>query len=455
MKKILLFTILLSFLAWVSFSWFCDATPTQTPPKPPICNNSPDWLENYLENVSYIVDKIDISKKEKWPSWLWSQTWKTPVWAVKISRFFISNGFSSFFQNFYIIFEDNHIVRDWTKLIDFKKKINKYFLQANWNSILNKNIDNQKEIQNKITQYSTFIVKWNFKTYKEVLKYIWINQLIIEQIYFKEIVKWWISNINDIKNNDTIKDIISNMKDNTQYTIDQNKLKKLIIQIKNTYYKDGKKIECSSTWGHFIKAIHNIVCNIWSDKTDKAIDRFECNYNRLEYTLGLSGNEWNCWSVQGKDWVSLKDKIKVNWLWETKSKTQELWKIISDKIPTKINAWLSSLFQSQGNEETNATDNMKHNISNLKLEQLKSKLNTTADTITEDKDAVNSMITKVEPGAFTHNTTKTFPQISNQIQQIRKKIWGSNNGKNTILNNTATACENQSPFGGKCRPSWN
>jgi len=450
MKKIVLFIILSTFLYWVSLWWFCDKTPPKIPPKPDVCNASPEWLENYLENAVYIINKIDTNKKTQWPSWLWSQAWQTPVWAVWVTTFFSVAWLWNFFQNFYVIFEDNHIVRDWVKLINFKQYITKYFLQASWNGILNKNIENLDEIKNKVKQTDSFILTgWNFKTYKETLKYIWNNQVLIEKIYFEEVVNWWIWNIKDIENNKNIKDIIASIKDNTKYTINKNKLQKLISNIRKTYYENWQKIECSSTWADFIKSIHNIVCNIWADKVSEAIDRFSCNYERLKYALNLGGSEWNCWSVKIKDWIPLKDRVKINWLTKAKANLKELWKVISDKISAKIHDWLSDLFQSQ---KTNTTYTSKHNVSNLELDTLKNKLESIDTKIKDDKDNVNSVITHIEPGTFTHNTTIMFPEISQKIYQIRKILWISNNDKDTILDNTATACENQSPFGGKCRP---
>ena len=450
MKKILLLIILSTFLYWISFWWFCNSTPIQEPPKPDVCNSSPDWLENYLENAVSFIGKIDTSKKAQWPSWLWSQAWQTPAWAVWVATFFSVTWLWNFFQNFYVIFQDNHIVRDWVKLIDFKQYITKYFLKASWNGILNKNVDNLAEIKNQIKNSDSFILEWNFKTYKETLKYIWENQALIEKIYFEEVVNWWIWNIKNIETNSTIKDIINSMTDSVKYTINKKKLIKLIWIIKKTYYQNWKKIECSSTWSDFIKMIHNIVCNIWADKVSKTIDRFSCNYNRLEYALGLGWSEWNCWSVKVKDWIPLKDRVNINWLAKTKSSLQELGKIISDKIPAKIHDWLSDLFQSQKIGYTS-----KHNINNLELSTLKNSLENIDGKITNDKNNVNTLIMHIEPGAFTHNTTIMFPEISYEIYQIRQILWINNNDKNTILDNTATACENQSPGNGKCRPSWN
>ena len=453
MKKIVLFIILSSFLSWISFWWFCDSNQTQEPPKPDVCNSSPDWLENYLENAVSLISKINTSKKAQWPSWLWSQAWQTPVWAVWVATFFSVAWLWNFFQNFYVIFQDNHIVRDWVKLIDFKQYITKYFLKASWNGILNKNVYNLAKIKSQIKNSDSFILTgWNLKTYWETLEYIWINQVLIEKIYFEEVVNWWIWVIKNIKTNDTIKDIMDNMKDNTKYTIDKKKLIKLIWIIEKTYYQNWKKIECSSTWSDFIKAIHNIVCNIWADKASKAIDRFSCNYERLKYALWLWGSEWNCWSVKLKDRIPLKDRVKINWGEKAKENLQELGKVISDKIPAKIHDWLSNLFQSY---KTDTQYKSKHNINNLELTTLKNSLKDIDKKITNDKDNVNSLITHIEPGTFTHNTTIMFPEISYEIYQIRQILWIDNNNKNTILDNTATACENQSPSGGKCRPSWN
>lgn len=452
MKKILLFTILSITLSWFSFWWFCERTASSEADKPEICYSSPDWLENYLESAVYIINRIDVTQKAQWPIWLWQQAWQTPVWAAWISVTFALYWLWNFFQNFFVVFEDKHIIRDWIKLIDFKQYITKYFVRASWNGILNKNIDNQSEIQNKIEQSKFFILKWQVKTYTDVLKYVWANQLLIEKIYFEEVVGWWIWDITNNNTNSTIEDIAQKLNISSNYTIDNNKLQDLISQIRNDYYKEWEKIECSWTWRNFLKAIHNIICNIWATKVQEATERFKCNYERLKYALNLWWSNWNCWHVPIKDWIPLKDRIKFKWLWKIKDKIEELWKILSQSIPTEVNDWISDLYQTENRSyteiPTNSIDKEK-----IKKAKLRGNLNRVWNTIIEDNNEVNSAITNVEPGSFTHNTTSTFTNISHQIYNARKNIW-INNDKDTIFDNTATACENQSPFGWKCRPTW-
>lgn len=446
MKKLILYFTIIIFLSWVSFAWFCSSTSSSNPPKPPICSNSPDWLENYLESAVSMINSINTNKKISWPKWLWEQAWQTPVWTVQVSLFFSISWLWNFFQNFFIIFEDQHIVRDWIKLIDFKQYITNKFLKVSWNWILTTNIDNLSEIKTKITQWQYFLLKWNIKTYKDILKYIWENQLLIEKIYYEELVNWWIKNVNS-KNN-VIQDIINSIKENTKFTIDENKQKVFIEKLRKIYYENWKKIECSSTWTDFLKAIHNIVCNIWLDKVHESIQRFSCNYERLKYALNLWWSMWNCWSVRLKDWVSLKDRIKINWLWKAKQDLTEIWKIISDKIPSKIHEWLKDLFKEEEQIPINWKYKREHNIDNLKLDKLTDSLKKIDEIITNDKNSINSIITKVEPSTFTHNTSIMFPEISHKIYNIRKLLEINDN---SIYKNTATACENQSPYGGKCR----
>jgi len=448
MKKSILFILIFLLIFWISFWWFCEETASDNPPKQDICYNNPEWLEDYLSNAINIISNIKIDIKDQWPSWFWEKSWQTPVWAAWVWLFFSESWLWNFFQNFYLTFQDSYILRDWTKLTKFKQEITQSFLQASWNGILNKNIEYVKEIK----QRNIFILKWDFHTYKETLKYIWENQLLLEKIFFEEVVNWWIWDIDNLDNNKIIKDIKEIIKENTKYTINEEKLKNLISSIRQSYYINWQKIECSSNWDDFIKSVHNIVCNIWIDKVWETTERFSCNYERLKYALDLWWIEWNCWSVKLKNLE--KDRIKINKWQKTKEDITEFWKLIFGQIPTKLNDWLLNLFQTQ-KKEINKISSLDNNISNLKPIILKSNLEKTANIIKKDKNILNSVLTNIESAEFTHNTTILFPQISYKIHNIISLLWKTNNDEDTILDNTATACENQSPFDWKCRPSWN
>ncbi len=450
-KTIILLWIIISF--WVSFWWFCEDTSQEVPPKDNICNNAPQWLENYIENTAYILNQIDTNKKAQWPSWLWSKAWQTPKWAIEVSSLFVWLWLWNFFQNFEVIFEDKHIIRDWVRITNLKVFVSNYFLESSWNWILNKNIENIDEIKNKIKSTDSYILEWEFKTYKEVLIYIYSNQNLIESIYFEEVVSSWIWDITNINNNEYIKKIKLNNNKYTKYKLNKEKLKKYILQIRKSYYKNHsqkvswQKIECAKTWSEFIKSINNIVCNIWTDKVNEATERFSCNYNRLKEVLWMGWWEnKNCWSVQEKDWVSMEDRVQANGDIEDEEELNEMWKMFKS-IPWNIKNWLADYYNSYSTWYRKF-----ENTASIKIGTLKSNMKNTSNKIIKDKDKLNNIITKIESSNFTHNTTKTFPQISQKIHNIIDILNEKNDDWWTILDNTATACENQSPFNWRCRP---
>lgn len=443
-KKILFFLVIIPYFFSVSLWWFCEQTSMDIPEKEQICYSSPDFLENYLSNVIWIISKSNVSSKNgvDWLTWLWAKALQTPIWAFVVASHFATSWLWNFFQNFLIIFEDTHIVRDWTKLINFKQYLSNYFLNAGWNAILFENIDNFNSVRNIIVSSDYFLIKFSWiEKYWDLFKYIWKNQVLLEKIYF-DIVKKWDFNYDKV---------LKKFENSSNFELNKQKIDEIVKKIKNEYYINWIKIECDSTWDEFIFAIHNIVCNVWAEKTNEAVERFQCNYDRLKSVLWFGWSVWNCGSVKQKDWISLNERVKIDWLGQSKEELKELWKVITKKIPWKVKAGLNELFLEKQDFWKDVQIKNVNNVAKIWEESFINDIVLISEKIIEDKNQVNSAFVRVEPWDFTHNTTILFPQISKKIYDIIDKIesnvW--------VLENTSTACENQSPFGKKCRPSWN
>jgi len=414
--------------------------------KAPICTSSPDFIDKYFSDNINILNSISWkTNSSSWLTALWAKTLQTTLWTVWITLMFWSLWIWNFFQNFYILKEDPNVVRDWTKIINFKQYITKKTLLASRKSILTENID--EKIINQIKSSNNFVFgTYKLHTYKDLFSYLWKNQIAFEQIYYDKIV------LLDKKDEIINQTILYN----TGEEINLIHLNTIISKINNNYFKWNQKIECNNPFNDFIDAIKNITCNLWWDKLSKASKRFSCNYNRLLNALNLWWSEWNCWNVKLKKGLSLTDRLKVNasieWVWKIMSNNsfttgwKELWNNIKKWFNSVLD-WMkkikNTILHPINKYNTITWDNtiINNTYFNNQIEYIQSQIET-------DYNETTKKLTSIEPWLVTNDTTKLFPEISQNIYKIINKIddnivW--------IYELTAKACENQSPSAWDCR----
>ena len=416
--------------------------------KAPICTSSPDFIDKYFSNNINILNKISWESNSSSNAYfaLWSKTLQTTLWSVWISAMFWVSWMWDFFQNFYILKEDPNVVRDWTKIINFKQYITKKALLGSRKWILLNNVP--QNIKDQINSSNSFIFgTYNIHTYTDLFSYLWNNQMAFEKIYYDKIVL--LNNREEIINS-----IIST------YTWEEQNIEhinNIISEIESNYFKWDEKIKCNHSWNEFVDAMKNITCNLWWDKLSKASKRFSCNYNRLLYALNLWWSEWNCWSVKlKKEFISLTGRLEAN------VSIEWFWKIISNNIWWWIKHWISSTWnwmKKIWNIILHPVDNLtknnttKYNIINwwnstiINNSYFDDQIKNIQKQIKIDYDNTIKL-TKIEPSKVTNGITPLFPEISYNIYKIIKKI---DDESNWIYELTAKACENQSPFVWDCR----
>jgi len=477
-KKIV---FLISFIIFsLPFFWFAlDCSNLgQNKTKPPICTSSPEVINKYLQDMVYIISLVNNAKSNS--SWLWAlwnkikDTWLGSLWVVTM---FSSNGVWNFFQNFSIIFKDTHfsiifkdphIVRDRVKITNFQQYITKKALKIASKWILNQNIENIKEIINYIKWKDSFIISFNWSTYKDLFRYLWKNQLFFEKVYYDKIVLK--DNINTIESN-----IISdNKKNNLNYIVNSNSLLNLDNKLK---VYDTK--ECNTSWNDFVADLKHVICTIWWDKLSKANKRFKWNYRRLLYVLNLWWSDDkkhaddkkyadDFWSVAYVEtWVGrnrLKFKAKVEWIWtlsywNTKDWDPNWWttdkeslkKIAKDlKKYSWILGWIKEIWSELNPSNWNKNKNFKVSPVDYAITKQIDFVNTNLQAVIDDSNDVKTMLAWVEPWKATHGVTLLFPQISKEIDNIRNKIGKTVTDDGTIYKNIEKTCQNQSPQRWNC-----
>jgi len=444
MKKLILIFSIPIFIT-TSFSFTCneDWNSIDNSPKYPICENTPNVIENYLSNITYIINLIPKWEKQKIKNieWLWNSTLNTVIWAYEISENIFTDFGTNFFANFLILKEEKYIVRDWTKLLWIKNYISKKMLNKIKSININSNIpaDNLEKIKNLISNNNSFVLKFYWTSYKELYNYIWSNQQAVEDVFFHLVVK-----------NDDNFDLVKNVKNNWRYDINQEHLNFMINQLKNAYKPWWKTPSCDTTWKQALDKIKYIVCNYWKKKTNEALDRFSCNYKRLRNALFWEHNEANCGSVQLKPFVPLNQRVKIYWInkimkdareryEEIKNRLQEYDNQISDTMKTKklnSNLWVS-IEQKPFNIDKNM---MLTNLSDI------------SEKIIEEKNTLTKKLSDIEPSRTTHNITLKIVNIAKNLYIIRKNIDGAwDDYEETAAWYMTETCNNQSPYVWKCK----
>lgn len=445
MKKLKIVILgLIVFLTSTSsvFAKFCSTTSTTSPTsKSPICWNWADFINEYLSEVTNLISSIKLQEKGKpWKS-LWSEALNSYIWSYEISKDFESKGTSNFFKNLVILVQDSHIIKDRSKLTNYKKYISDLYLRISkeWRMI-----DDTKEretIIQKMRTWKYFLIKDNdrIQDYQDLFEYIWWNQLLIEAIYY-EVIDVGSADIEKIKEEIVLKE---------WFDIDLEKTKKFAQTIHKSYYKKWKKIECSKTRDNFIRHMHNMICNIWDDAKE-SVERFHCNYQRLKSLLKLSwwSQWWNCGSVELKEWVPINDRISVTGGWKVVEMFEEMWKMVEESTEFLKDS-MDSIFQPWKDCRTQECWPAPYDTNDVEYSKYKNKMWIATQQIIQDINEVNGILSSVESSDFTHNTTINFPKISEKVWQIRENIEKK---EDSVFENTAQACENQSPYGKRCRP---
>ncbi len=460
MFKKIVFSLFIVFfsLPFLWFAWYCDWNTDWAWAKPPICYNSPEVVNKYLQDMVYVIWLTsNVSPTDSWLGALWNKLKDTWIWSLGVATMFASNGVWNFFQNFVILKEMNpDVVRDRVKITNFQQYITQKALKIASEWLLNQNINNR--IKERIINYtkwkSSFVISFYWSTYKDLFKYLWDNQLIFENIYYDKIVLK--ENIGDIENNILNKNIgisINNM------------------QIENLGKKfNVYKTECSTSWDDIKKDVKHIICSIWWDKLSKANARFHWNYRRLLYVLWLWGSAdksyaQKYWSVALAKTLSgsrFKAKVKVEWIWNLSygnknikngwnPDTASLNQMSKDlkKYSWLLN-WIKEIWSYFTNIKTYKT--LKWNISpaDYAIESQAEFINNNLTSVINDYNDVTTNLAWVEPWKATHNITLLFPQISKQIDDIIKKVWKSVSTPGTIYKNIEKTCQNQSPNKWNC-----
>jgi hypothetical protein len=335
------------------------------------------------------------------------------------------------------------------------KTINSWVVTKNISQDLKQQIDN-------LSNNKFFVLKFKWKTYKDVYSYIRTNQVAIEHIFFKTVVD---------------EDKVSFKKKLNWFVIDKWKVLQLSSELKSIYFNNWEKIKCNHSFKEFMSNIQNIVCVLAKNDLDKIFDRFSCNYNRLKEILW----EWwwgntNCWSVKlQKEWTAwVKANMSIEWIWKmTSSITKDWissssdfseWKELLSDIENKLDE-LKSIWSSiiwmfkpiQWNVITqipkNVTREFKADVDKTKSTEI---IKINIKHIMDDFSEVSRMFLSSEPSKISQSLTNRFPIISKKIRTAICQIdsqqcewWWSSNW--WLYQNIVDACEKQSPYIWSCR----
>ncbi len=456
---IYLFLVLFSF-PFLGFAWYCDWDISWAGEKPPICYSSPEIVDKYLQDMVYVISLVSNAKSNSSGLWaLWKKVWDTWIWSLAVATMFASNWLWNFFQNFIIIFKWPDIVRDRVKITNFQQYITKNALELSSKWILNQNISNLTAIKNYIKLKDSFIIEPDWiTTYKDLFKYLWQNQILFEQIYYEKVVLK--DSVNAINHN-VISTLLSNW---YKFPINSNAL--FYVGNKFDIYN---KYNCNTFFDDFKKNLKHIICSVWWKELSKANDRFKCNYNRLLYVLELWPKPKNqCWSVAIAKWIPLskrvKSKVSVEWIWTLSynnewiqnwwtEDTQALNQMSKDlkKYSWLIN-WIKELWSELNPSNWKAYKTFTWNVSpaDYAIAKQTDFINYNLNAVISDYNEVKNITNWLEPWNATHWITTLFPQISQQIDEIRQKIWKSVSEKDTIYKNLEKTCQNQSPQKWNC-----
>jgi len=461
-KKILVFISIL-FLTTYSFAFDCSKNwqAIDNSPKPPVCEQTPQVIETYISDNIYLINLVASWKPNytKDVKGLWSKALNT-LNTLTITSDVLQSFFPNFFGNFQILFEEKFIVRDRVKLINFKE-----YISTKVNSSLDKGWLNESLSQEELTQISKYIkikdsfflvFKWSTK--KELYKYLWKNQILMETIYYDLIVEKKDKN-----------QVIWEIKDKIQAEewILENHLNAIVNKVKNVYFSNnGSLPACSTSYQEALNKIKVIVCKYGVKKVDDVSKRFKCNYNRLKEALWMwtVSNNYNCGSAQLAPNIPLKDRVKVNvswWEWFTdavteivntaRNTTEEI-KNTFDEEAIKKRAGISDSFNKQQDANTAMNIKVTQKPAELYKNMMITSIKQTSDKVIKNRDLMTDKLQKANSNPYGWWVTQKFVKLSKKIHKIIKKIDGDKLGSEwTIADNLGQACENQSPYVWNCR----
>ena len=444
--------------------------------QPAICNQSPEFLDNYLSTVVNILNTPDKNKKNtpSWLKWLWSKIIQPSLWWAAVLWLFWGIWTSTFLYNFIVIFKQQYIVRDWVKLINFEQYISKKYLELARNWTLSNNIP--KEILDKVNKSPYLILKFQWKTYNDLLFYLWKNQKYLENIFFYTVVL----KKKDFSLNKDFLNFNLTLKNDSYRTNLENKLEKA--------YPNRDHV-CSPSLIQALKNLANI--KKLSENFEKIWKNFTCNLNRLKEALWISVS-WNtnCWSVKlVKDWKFwVKWKVNIEWVWKIalNATANNTWDIITmDKwmkkalnyiwntISAAKNA-IKNFFSDNNTKDKNPKisffsaikDSFKWekksdvNISNKNEQLFTDKINSIWTTINTNYNLASTDLSKLNTNSFFNWVWPEFVKLSKSIWKWICTIdneyeWCDSleniSSQDWIYQNMVKTCENQSPHLWNCR----
>lgn len=461
-KKIIVSMYILFLLSFsIAFDCSKDGQAIDNSPKPPICEQTPQVIETYLSDSMYLINIASNWKPNytKDVAGLWSKALNT------LNTFEITNNvlwtfFPNFFWNFKILFEEKYIVRDWTKLINFKE-----YISTKVNSSLSKwwlDESLSKEQLTNISKYiktkNSFFMVFKWTTKKELYKYLWKNQILMETIYY-DLVR-------EKKDKNKVTSEITDKIQGEEGILKEH-LNNVVNKLKSTYFSNNWNLpSCSTSYQQALQKIKIIVCKYWVNKVDDISKRFKCNYNRLKDALwlGTVSNNYNCGSVQLAQNVPLKDRVQVNvhgleWLKRASegilkavnNATEEI-KNAFDEEAIKKRAGISDSFNK--NQDVNTAMNIKvtQKPAELYKNMMISSIKQTSDKVIKNRDLITRKLQQANSNPYGWWATQQFVKLSKKIHKMIRKIDGDKlDDEWTIEDNLVKACENQSPYVWTCR----
>ena len=466
MKRI--FTILIIIISLFSVS-FANS--------PIICSATPEKLTNYFSSIINLLNKAKSSNPTNnwWLVWLWQKTLQNGIWWASILLFFTFDWLSNFFQNFFVIFHQSYIVRDWVKLINFKPYLTNKFLELWKNGWLYKPLSDKIKSSLKEQEKSNifFVLKFVWNNYKDFIKYLRKNQLALEELYFKIVVNKEISNCNNLDST-FIKEIEPLLGD---FPISKQNLQKVCTFFKTAYLQSNwQEFICDKSLKETKKELSKLKnFSIISSDTAK---RFKCNWQRLKNALfwsTISPECQNYWSVKLVKWwhVGIKWKINIEAAGDIifNLTTNHKWKTIDtsnfnpDFSLLKI-AWkkISNFFNSLKTPEIKKYKTSKKNLITDK-EDFINKINDITYTLSEAKKNTSVDFAWVYPGWIWKDVWPKFPILSYYIwkwiciissnypwckEWLKFLSWLKLNTEPGIYENLVETCENESPHEWNC-----
>ena len=462
MKKLIISIILVIF---TSFSFAETA---------PICSSTPSELTNYFSTILNVLNKVKQTNPENdwWLKWLLQKTLENGFWWPAILLFFWLEWFWNFFQNLFVIFHEEYVVRDWVKLINFKQYLTKKFLQIWENGWLYEDLpSNLKEDLQKKTNNPYFLLKFNWNTYADFLKFLRYNQLAIESLYFSTVITKTIDNCNNVVNPFNTKS--KSTKTIPWFLINTNHVKQLCNELKDTYLSWGvKEFDCESNLDKEI----NKFKQIW-ERSENANKRFECNWERLKNALFWTEFEkpeckWY-WSVKVVKWwhIWVKWKVSIEWAWNIifKATTDNTWSIIDTsnfnpdfsffKTAIGVITWAANNILNTFKDLSQEKKIIRQNIINDK-EDFINQINSLSSQISNYKKKYSLKQWGIFPGVVWKNIWSKFPQLSYYIwkwicllsntypwcKEWNEMLnWLQLNQEPWIYENLVETCKNESP----------